>query len=383
MKNYQKLLVFLLLLLVLNAQSFTKNKKSLVDIYKKGKIKFIQELVISDDSLPENIFFESASSIACGKNGNIYVCDYKANNIKMFNSKGEFLKIIGKKGQGPGDFSWPFRIEVTENRLVVWELRNQRISLLDLNGNFIKSIKFSLNRGWPNKIRVLPDNKIVIEIEKIFYNEKEFPQECRIELYTEDIEYIKTIYSKRLCRNKYITKPIRTNVPQPYNLDVYWDVLTDGKIVIGYSEDYEIEVYDPFKGKLYSFTHEYKPVEINKKDKEEFFAGMVTSRGGTIIKRGAPDYIVKNTKFPKYKPAFNSIITDSEGNIWVHPYRKNRKEEGKCFDVFDKKGKFISEVKIIGSESYPLWGKIINGYLWKIRINKDGLYEIVKYRISD
>jgi len=383
MKNHQKLSSFLILLLILGTHSFAKNENSLVNIYKNGKVKFVKELVISDESLPEDIFFESLTSTALDKNGNIYVCDYRANNIKKFDSKGKFLKVIGKKGQGPGDFNWPFKIEISGNQLIVWELRNQRISLLDLEGNFIKSVKFPLNKGWAQKIRVLPDNKIVIEIEKNFFDEKEFPQECRIELYTRDIEYVKTIYSKRLCRNKYITKPKWTNIPQPYNVDVYWDVSPEGKIIIGYSKNYEIEIYDPVKGKIFSFTHKYNPVEINKKDKEEFFAGIVTSVEGKIVKKGAPDYMRKIVKFPKYKPAFNSIIVDSEGNIWVHPYRKNKEEEKKYFDVFDKNGKFINEVKIIGNESYPFGGKIINGCLWKRTMNEEGLYEIVKYKISN
>ena len=69
MKKHQKLSIFLILLLILGSSLFAKNENSLVNIYKNGKVKFIKKLVISDESLPEGVFFESLTSIALDKNG--------------------------------------------------------------------------------------------------------------------------------------------------------------------------------------------------------------------------------------------------------------------------------------------------------------------------
>lgn len=74
---------------------------------------------------------------------------------------------------------------------------------------------------------------------------------------------------------------------------------------------------------------------------------MSFSTGG-VTTQEIPDYIEKNTKFPKVKPAFNSILVDSEGNILVHAYRKNKDEMYKYFDSFDSKGNFIANVQVIG-----------------------------------
>ena len=35
-------------------------------------------------------------------------------------------------------------------------------------------------------------------------------------------------------------------------------------------------------------------------------------------KLGAPDYVVKATRFPRFKPAFDEVLWDPEGNILVH-----------------------------------------------------------------
>ena len=386
MKNCQKILSFFLILLITAFLTFAQ-EKSLADIYKTGKVKFIKELVLSDESLPEGEFFNSIIDVVTDNNGFIYVCDYRANNIRKFNAKGEFMKVIGKEGQGPGDFNRPSRVEIIQDRLVVWESRNLRISILNLNGDFIKSIPHDFRQhGWPYKMRALRDEKIILETEKSYPGDPKRAQERILRLYSQDMKYQKAIYEHEVLRNRYITEPVRINVPIPFSANVYWDVSPKGKIIIGFSEKYEIEIHDPLKGKTVSFDHKYEPVEVTKKDKEIYFAGMTTSfTDGTTeqIKRGAPDYIVENTEFPKYKPAFDDILCDSEGNIWVHSYCKDPKEQSRSFDVFDEGGRFINRVKIEGEGYYPRRVKIKKGAFWRVETDKDGFYRVVKYRISE
>ena len=113
------------------------------------------------------------------------------------------------------------------------------------------------------------------------------------------------------------------NVPQPFSRLMHWDVTPGGKIVVGFSEKYEISIYDSDKGKLSTFSHSYDPVRVTEEDKKAHFGGMTFSMDGVRTQK-IPDYVEKNTKFPKFKPAFWEIIVDSEGNILVFPYRINR-----------------------------------------------------------
>ena len=389
MKPCHKVCIFLFPLLISNSFSLAENEKSLKDIYKTGKVKFIRELSIIDDSLPEEIYFQNPRDVAISRDGEIFVSDYDGNNIKKFSPDGKFLKIIGRKGEGPGDLSGPSYLETNKDRLIVWESRNGRFSLFNLEGDFIKSIQFPWVTGLLWDLGALPDGRIIIDFEKTDLENREHPQERRIELCSFDMEHIETIYSKKLFRTKRITKPVTLSVPQPWNPNVFWDVTPEGKIVVGFSEKYEIEVYDPVQGKLFSFDHKYKPVEVNKKDKETFFSiftiTFIGADGQKERKTGAPDYIIKNTEFPKFKPAFNSIMVDSEGNIWVHANRKKGEEENKYFDVFNERGEFINNVKILGETDYPFYrfSRIVNRCFWKIETDEEGFFSVVKYRISD
>lgn len=53
----------------------------LYDIYKTGKIKFIEEKIITNDNFPEEANFILPIDLAIDKEGSLYVCDLRANNI--------------------------------------------------------------------------------------------------------------------------------------------------------------------------------------------------------------------------------------------------------------------------------------------------------------
>lgn len=387
MKNkiYWFLISFFILAFFMNGTS--EREKSLAEIYKSGTVRFVPILTIDDNSMPEDVFFESPYTITSDNEGNVYICDYRANNIKKFSASGKFVKIIGREGQGPGEFSWPFMATFAKDRLVVWDMRNMRICAITPDGEHIKTEKISINTGRPRKkMRSLPTGDIVIQKERVFYGEQDKPQECTIEIFSPDLEHKKTIYSQEIWSNKYVKwKGGMGNVPQPFSLLAHWDVTPGGKIVIGFSEKYEISIYDSDKGKLSTFSYPYNPVKVTEEDKKAHFGGMTFSSGDGATTRKIPDYVEKNTKFPKFKPAFWNIMVDSEGNILVFPYRKNRQEMSRYFDAFDSEGNFIADVQVVGDVLFPARSgeSFLGRYIWTVRAGEDGLMKVIKYKISN
>jgi len=386
MKNIKFLILILIFLITIFVFIQADNQESLADIYKGGKVRFVQELVLDDNSMPEDIFFESPIYITSDAMGSIYVCDFRANHIKRFDASGKFIKIIGREGQGPGEFSWPFQAICAKDRLVVWDMRNRRLCALTLDGEYITAKKITFDTGRPQKMRSLPDGDVVIEMEKTFFREPDRPQEYTIDIFSPDLEHKKTVFSHDAWSNKYIRGEFGTaNVPQPFSPLVYWDVSPDGKIVIGFSEKYEISLYDSEKGKVSTFTYPYEPVRVTEQDKKDHFSGMTysSSRTGATTNE-IPDFVVKNTKFPKFKPAFSSILVDSEGNILVQSFRKNRDEMLKHFDSFDPEGNFIAHVQVLGDIPFPAspWISFVEKFFWRQKTGEDELFKVIKYKIS-
>jgi hypothetical protein len=112
-------------------QIFSRAQTPLAELYKTGKINLKLDLRITDENLPDGMFFENPMEMTCDEAGNIYVVDYRAHHIKKFDSSGKFLKVLGGEGEGPGEFNGPYRITFAKDKLAVYELRGRRVTTLD------------------------------------------------------------------------------------------------------------------------------------------------------------------------------------------------------------------------------------------------------------
>ncbi|MCP4146473.1 MAG: 6-bladed beta-propeller, partial [bacterium] len=92
----------------------------------------------------ENVYFKSAANIAVDKEGYLYAFDSNSHHfIYKMNRKGELARKIGRKGNGPGDLFRPFRMKVSENRIIIQD--QPGIHVFDLDGN-LKS-RFRVFKG--------------------------------------------------------------------------------------------------------------------------------------------------------------------------------------------------------------------------------------------
>ena len=361
--------------------SIAAPQTSLADLYKSGKIRLEQKLLITDENLPEEVYFLDPREVAGDLDGNIYVVDYRAHNIKKFDSSGKFIKLLGREGEGPGEFSGPYRMTSSKDRLVVYELGRRNLSTMDMDGNYINNALMNVGEGSVRGIGALPGGNILVEKEKTYLWYEDRPQERMLFLLSPELESLSKVFDHEVLRNKYITKPERTNVPQPFYANICWTLTPDGQIVIGIAKTYDISLYDPEKGKLFSFSHKFKPIKVTKKDKDAWFAGMTYSRGGEIY-QGAQEYVKKNTTFPNNKPPFHNIKVDPEGNILVFTHSLDSVSDYTFFDAFDPKGNFINRVEVVGDFKFQRNMPRLGQFFAAISTSDEGLYHISLYTIS-
>jgi hypothetical protein len=80
-------------------------------------------------------------------NDHFIVSDADSGCLKVFNNEGTFVRAIGRKGQGPGEFGNPyvFTIDKTCGIIYCFDSNNGRIAIFDFSGKFIGFIKTTLN----------------------------------------------------------------------------------------------------------------------------------------------------------------------------------------------------------------------------------------------
>jgi len=106
-------------------------------------------------------YFYQPNDVVVAPNGDIFVGEGHGganSRILKFSKDGKFIKSIGKKGTGPGEFDQPHALAFdSKGRLIVGDRGNNRIQILDQDGKFIsQTTEFGRPSGvWVDKNDVL------------------------------------------------------------------------------------------------------------------------------------------------------------------------------------------------------------------------------------
>ena len=89
------------------------------------------------------------------------------NELLMFDRKGKFIRSIGSRGQGPGEYTNVNHFTIDEKNMIIYIISNRKIIGYDLNGNFLKEFTIGdLNSGQITDINYF-NNELFILAELI------------------------------------------------------------------------------------------------------------------------------------------------------------------------------------------------------------------------
>ncbi len=376
--------------------AFPVRSQAQAGLFQTGKVRLIEVSRTSDADLPEEAIFRNPRFLAVDARGNVYVSDWGANHITVFGSDGKFIRTIGRPGNGPGDLGGPAALEVSGDRLVVWESMNVRFSVMTLDGKFIKTAP-RLQGVWSDlyALKALPDGRFIAFLDKglppDFKGQLPSEKTYAVLLLTPDLTVEKTIFEKSIRRRNWFRHPQTQGIGAaafPYHPDICFDLSPSGIAAVGYSQTYDVGFYDPDKGRLSGITRTYEPVKVLEKDKKAHFdvftlRAMIGNKMETVT--GAPDYVIKATEFPENFPPFRGISFDDKGNLWIQIYPPDRATN--VFDIFSPDGRYLNRIAVEGgpieaSFSTHTQMRFADGCLWKIEKDADDFAVLVKYRLT-
>ncbi|MBD3414470.1 MAG: 6-bladed beta-propeller, partial [Candidatus Aminicenantes bacterium] len=76
-------------------------------------------------------------------NNEIIISDTDDHCVVLFSTDGTFIRRIGRKGQGPGEFIRPVKVSLLEDNLLVADSGNYRIQILTKSGECTKTYRFT------------------------------------------------------------------------------------------------------------------------------------------------------------------------------------------------------------------------------------------------
>jgi len=324
-----------------------------------------EEWAIGGDPEKEDSYFpKGTSGLAVDEEGNLFVSDWANARVQMYDKTGKYVRTIGRKGQGPGEFRSPGRLQIDgSGRLCVFDSR--AIHVFDKAGRFAEKIPsmavndpFLLSSGavcWREYVSGKPG----AFMEAIYKKEPNEPAPQTITRFRGEFKEGQTVFVRHVYTSGASLTPI------------------DGSsFAYGFSADYRFFIADASGQTVLIVEKEEAPAKITAAEKDWIrekspiladWSGDVTDPRKEMI-------------FPDHRPLFRKLVADEQGRIYAVKIKPVLEADSSaCADVFSRDGIALYRLTI------PVPPYLIKaGFLYELREDKEaGEFRIVKHRIKN
>ena len=311
---------------------------------KVGPIEYIlkEELTIGDKGGEETILAR-IKDISVDSEGNIYILETKIREVRIFNKKGEFIRSVARKGQGPGELILPTDILVDDKNKMIYitDRKGKKISKYHLNGEFDSDIK--TNFYYPYALSINPNGDFLVlctsekrDKEGIhsFYKIIKMTRESKILGQSIELPEFKMV----VINNDNFTFSFN----QPYAAKGLIHLKNYGHyFYYAFSDKYEINVFDTDFNKIRIIRMpDSEKISVTKQDEKKFIEDHL-NMGKRKKRLDLYKKIAEYFKFPKYYPILYELWEDDEGRLLVKTFSKDDKAQ---IDVFNSKGVFVKKM---------------------------------------
>ncbi len=336
--------------------------------YADRTVSFLLDLTIGGDDVSSEGALYQLGSFTVDSSGFIYISDREDMTIKVFDPDGVFVRTIGQRGEGPGEFQSIGRMGfLPDGRLLVLDSRARRTNIFSSDGEFLQSHKWLTSRNF----LLLSTNSSYTT------NENIFGEENQVFVKTYDFSGEELLSFGQFTPTNF--KTVRqgnamfgTNVPHS-PLSVFTGDQGRQWLYHCLNDKYVIEVFDQ-KGKLFrKISRPYTPLPFTKKDEEEFRARAEDTRNEAFAK------LYKEMSLPKVKTITRQMFVDDRGNLWIKTFEE-REEGGRtlnAYDIFNHEGYYEAK---IWSDLSPII--ILRGKMYRLDTNEEsGFRTLKRYRV--
>ena len=357
----------------------------------------VPEITIGMLDGPEEYLFGRIWSLAVNDDGTVYVLDQLEQHVRAFDSTGVHFETLGRRGEGPGEFSSAEAIAtLPDGRLTVRDPENQRVAVFGPGpgetaqwryaaGAYTRSPLYTDARGRtfllasdPARLR---EGGLVMQIIVLG------PDGTPLDTLPEP-------------SNDYQPPVVRAEAPGmsmsygvPFTPRFHWTVHPSGHFLTGLSSDYRIDLARD-DGVL--------RIERSRNPVPASTAERAYQRERTVgsIRRSLPGWDWDGPAIPAHKPFFQELLAGRGGRIWVRLWTEGRPvdnvdhdpddpdslsviwEEETRYDVFDPDGTYLGVV-VAPDEFSTFPAPVFDGdRVWAVTADELGVERVVRYRIS-
>ena len=274
--------------------------------------------------------------------GRIVIANSGSSEIRVFNADGSHAGTWGRRGEGPGEFTYgPSAVGLWPgDSIAALNPGGRRLSLFDMNGNHGRDVAFDASLSNANDL--LPDGKIVTSSVML---EPETPESSNLVRYITEWAVLDADGTPHASLGEFlvtedwtIRRPdgsIEGSSPHPFGRrtsTAVWGEL----VAIGVQDSYEIKAFAADGSLVRIVRRNGDPESPTQEDLDALFDRMLGNVPGEA-RAGAMSMLEGMPLVDSY-PAFEEIVSDLAGYLWVREYRMLGEGDA-VWTVFDSEGR--------------------------------------------
>ncbi len=266
--------------------------------------------------------------------GRIVVNDYSS--VKIFDSTGRLLHVLGRRGNGPGEFQQTHSVcHGAGDSLIIRDNVLRRASVFTLQGKFVRTIT---TNGSPTGSGCFSDGSLLVQTSaRVSESDNTSPDRAR---YADRVAaYHRVSTSGRAVR---AIGSWRASRPSAFQAPIMLQVVND-RVYIEDSQDATIRVLDA-NGKLTRIIRWREP-------RQRVTNELLERRVRASVHKDAPSSVIderiaalRMQPVPDLLPAFLQMQVDPSGRIWLEDYPLEARSA--WWTVFDRDGSLLGRVEI-------------------------------------
>ena len=289
-------------------------------------------LTIGAGSRGADYDFGEVRAAARMRSGQIAIADGKTSEIRFYDSTGTFLRRIGRKGQGPGEFQEIGLLWSTpEDSLLVYDLVSRRLSTFDSSGTFVHQADLA-KQGFLQPAGRLADG-VIVAIGFVFdpgsFGETASRPPLPVLLIPPDSTPADTLGPFPGIEMYAVTVNFGgRSFPNP--MQVQFGHMTsvagrDDRIYVGDNARYEIAQYGPDRHLIRLIRATAPEVAVTQQMREAQQARNLEQMAENSERIPAPlreqvEGWITSARYAEQLPPYQQIRLDQDGNLWVQHY---------------------------------------------------------------
>jgi hypothetical protein len=369
-----------------------------------------EELSIGIADGAEEYMLGEIADIALARDGSIYVFDRQVPAIRHYDAQGKFLRSIGRRGQGPGEYhSASGLATLRDGRLLLWDTGNWRINVYAANGDVLTQWTTPSGMGGGGTAMysraIMVDTSGLVITRKTILDIRNSMNRPTIWLrYRPDGTPLDTIHAPaapRMMEEVSATSgQARVSRPVPFAPRRIVVMSPLGHLVAGLADRYAFEIHQPGRP-VVSVRRDVRPEPVSRAERADA-RREVEER----MRQTDPSWSWNGPDIPAVKPFYADLQVGLDGRIWVAiipeagprigsisggggvgPGRQRPTTQGAppepphpaLYDVFEPDGRYIGQ-----AETPARFSSVVRrgDQVWGVSVDADDVPRIKRYRID-